>query len=149
MKEVFKPQRSLVITIVITSYALTLYMCGVLLYAGNSIKTLIPAFLTFLFLGSIFPLAAVCSKVVIREKKIFLTTFPFFTKEIAIADIHAINFLVNYVGMGRAIEIHAKMNSARISVGAYGDEQASEILKAIIEVNSHVELDERTRKHLM
>jgi len=40
------------------------------------------------------------------------------------------------------------MNFARISVGAYGDEQIREIVKTIVEKNPHIELDERTRKFL-
>jgi hypothetical protein len=51
--------------------------------------------------------------------------------------------------MGHGIEIYSKVSPARISVGAYGDEQTKEILKIIIEVNPRIDLDERARKLLV
>jgi hypothetical protein len=128
-------------------------MFWVLIYAGNSIETLIFPLIVIFSLGSLFPALFFFAEITITSESISSMIIPPFKKSTKISEIIRVSHRSRLVGAVDAflISYQSKWGIQRtigITTSAYSVEVVKEILTILREKNSSIKFDLETEKFL-
>jgi hypothetical protein len=152
MKRVFRPQKSVIVTIVIIAYVIAAIMFLSAVYSGDSMQSLAEAFAIAFGIATAYVISFSLSKVTIKNDVLSTKTFLFSRHSSHISDISSVTYLNNYAGMGEGLVIHYRKQgfnqTMRIGVGAYGKSQSKIILTILRDKNPGIKFDLQTQKLL-
>ncbi len=153
MERTFRPQKSIIVTVIVTWYTLAAAFFFIFIYAGNPIQTLTIPFIVISILFSIFPVLFLFTRIVLTEDTISLVFIPPFRKTTKIAEIESVSYRSRLAGDIDAylIKYHWKWGihlTIGITINAYGAEMIKEILIILRQKNPRIKFDRQTEKLL-
>ena len=149
MERIFRPQKSIVTTIITTTFLLALFLFGIVIYSGNDFQNLIQAAFIIFGFAILFAVAVASSKIVITEDTITVTAMLFVRHKCRISEITSMSYLQNYAGFGEAIVVHYlgkhSLRELRMGIGAYGTDQIAKALNILREHNPAIKIDQQSK----
>jgi hypothetical protein len=148
MEKTFRPQKKVIIPIIVYAYSIAGFIFSIVVFSGNSARELTEAFIIIFGIATAYAIPASLSKITIKDDTLSTTTFIFSRHTTSMADIFSVTYLNNYAGMGEGLEIHYHGKRGfnrvmRVGIGAYGAQAAKVILNILRKQNPSIKFDHR------